>query len=339
MKSKIFFILIAAAVLISGCSDKTVEVKEWVQYQDQFFRVSFNYPQGWIVVPEPTKIVASSSGEAAEKFFDRDPRKADGVQVVIASERSDTLQDYADYVSSFKALKVSEGYKVSEIEDAKLDGLDAKKVTFSGLVAENTRMKAVLIATLKDSTIYYVQYSAFNEMYEPYKPIFDTILTTIVLPQKVIIPKGVNPAIPVDQTEKYSDSFIQLEYPANFGSNGLSPKGDILSAVRFAGNREGMRNDCSIDIDIRPAKGLALQKVVEQNSKFFNPKSRGETNISGEKSIYLNYNPPRVKNIDSRVYFIVKNDKIYRIILNYYAPMRKDFLPPFEKVVASIRLK
>ncbi len=339
MKSKIILVLMVAAVLLSGCSKKAVEIKEWAQYQDQFFRASLNYPKEWIVVPEPTKIIISSSAEAAEKFFDRDFRKADGVQVIIASERSDSLQDYVAYVSDFKALRESEGYKVTEMEDAKIDGLDAKKIIYSGLVAENTKLKAIYLATLKDSTIYYVQYAAFNELFAPYKPVFDSVLASLVLPQKIVIPKGVNPAIPLVQVEKYSDNYVQLEYPANFGPNELPRKRDIISRVRFAGNRDGMRNDCSIDIDVRPAKKLSLQKVVEQNLKFFNPKSRDETSISGEKAIYLNYVPQKVRNIDSRAYFIVKNDRIYRIILNYYAPMSKDFLPAFEKVIASIRLK
>jgi len=339
MKSKIILVLMVAAVLLPGCSKKAVEIKEWAQYQDQFFRASLNYPKEWVVVPEPTKIVISSSAEAAEKFFDRDFRKADGVQVIIATERSDSLQDYVAYVSDFKALRESEGYKVTEMEDAKIDGLDAKKIIYSGLVAENTKLKAIYLATLKDSTIYYVQYAAFNELFAPYKPVFDSVLASLVLPQKIVIPKGVNPAIPLVQVEKYSDNYVQLEYPANFGPNELPRKRDIISRVRFAGNRDGMRNDCSIDIDVRPAKKLSLQKVVEQNLKFFNPKSRDETSISGEKAIYLNYVPQKVRNIDSRAYFIVKNDRIYRIILNYYAPMRKDFLPAFEKVIASIRLK
>jgi len=339
MKSKIFIFLIAAAILIPGCSKEQVEVKEWAQFQDQFFKVSFNYPKNWVVVTEPTKIVVSSSVEAAEKFFDRDPRKADGVQVIIASDRSDSKQDFAEYVRNFKADKEAEGYKTTEMEDAKIDGLNAKKISYAGVVDENTKIKAIYIAVLKDSTMYYVQYAAFNDLFEPYKPIFDSVLVSLVLPQKIVIPKGVNPGIPLIQVEKYSDNYIQLEYPANFGSTELPQKGDMISGVRFSGNKDGMRNDCSIDIDIRPAKKLSLQKVVDQNVKFFNPKSRGEASISGDKALYLNYVPQKVKNIESRVYFIVKNDKIYRIILNYYAPMKKDFLPAFEKVVASIRLK
>jgi hypothetical protein len=339
MKNKIILFLFVVIALLAGCSKTAVEVKEWAQFQDQFFKVSFNYPKDWVAVTEPTKVVISSSAEAAEKFFDRDPRKADGVQIIVASERSDSLQDYIKYVRDFKATKESEGYKVTEMEDVKINGLAAKKVVYSGIIDEKTKLKAIYAATLKDSTMYYVQYAAFNDLFEPYQLVYDSVMASLILPQKIVIPKGVDPAVPWTQVEKYSDSYMELEFPANFGSNELPKKGDMISGVRFAGNKDGMRNDCSIDIDIRPSKKLFLEKVVEQNQKFFNPKSRGETKVGADRAIFLNYTPPKARNIDSRVYFIVKNDKIYRIILNYFAPMKKDFLPAFEKVVASIRLK
>jgi hypothetical protein len=340
MKNKIILFLFAVIAIFPSCSkNAAVGIKEWAQFQDQFFKVSFNYPKDWVIVTGPTKVVVSSSAEAAEKFFDRDSRKADGVQLIIASERSDSLQDYVKYVRDFKDTKESEGYKVTEMEDVKINGLDAKKISYSGVIDEKTKIKAIFAATLKDSTMYYVQYAAFNDLFEPYRPVFDSILASLILPQKIVILKGVDPAIPLTQVEKYSDNYIQLEYPANFGPSELPQKGDMISGVRFSGNKDGMRNDCSIDIDIRPAKKLSIEKVVEQNSKFFNPKSQGETKVGSDRAMYLNYVPQKVKNIDSRVYFIVKNDKIYRIILNYYAPMKKDFLPAFEKFIASIRLK
>jgi hypothetical protein len=337
MKITTFLFLIIAAILIPGCSKEQVDVKEWTQFQDQFFKVSFNYPKDWVVVTEPTKIVVSSSAEAAEKFFDRDPRKADGVQIVIASDRSDSKQDFIDYVRNFKSDKEAEGYKVTELEDAKINGIDAKKVVYSGAIDENTKLKVIYIATLKDSTMYYVQYAAFNDLFAPYRPVFDSVLASLVLPQKIVIPKGVNPAIPLTQVEKYSDAYIQLEYPANFGPSELPKKGDIISGVRFAGNKDGMRNDCDINIDIHPSMKLTLDKVVEQSSKRIKAISKGNATINGEKAAFFVEVPQ--KNIERRTYFVVKNDRFYRVMLTYFAPMKKDFLPAFEKVVASIRLK
>jgi hypothetical protein len=103
------------------------------------------------------------------------------------------------------------------------------------------------------------------------------------------------------------------------------------------GSTKVSRNDCTIDIDVRPAKKLTLAKVVEQNSKKIHETSKGTTKISGETSDYFNETPQR--GIERRTYFVVKNDKFFRIILTYYVPMKKDFLPAFEKVVASMRLK
>jgi hypothetical protein len=338
MKNKIILFLLAVIVVLPSCSKNTaVEIKEWTQFQDQFFKVSFNYPKDWVVVTEPTKVVVSSSAEAAEKFFDHDPRKADGVQIVIASARSDSMQNYTKYIQSFQTTKTAEGFAVKEIEDGKIDGLTSKKVSYAGAYDEKTKIRAICAATLKDSTIYYVQYAAFNDLFDSYKPVFDSVLASLILPQKIVIPKGINPAIPLAQVEKYSDNYIQLEYPANFGPNELSKKGDMISGVRFAGNKDGMRNDCDINIDIRPAKKLTLDKVVEQNSKKINVTSRGSTTIGGEKAIYLNETPQ--KSIERRTYFVVKNDRFLRVMLTYYAPMKKDFLPAFEKAIASIRLK
>jgi len=52
---------------------------------------------------------------------------------------------------------------------------------------------------------------------------------------------------------------------------------------------------------------------------------------------YLNYSVAR--DISSRVYFIVKNDKWYRCIMNYYTPMRATYLPVFEKMMSSLTIK
>jgi hypothetical protein len=88
---------------------------------------------------------------------------------------------------------------------------------------------------------------------------------------------------------------------------------------------------------MRAAQGLSIDKVVEQNSKSIKATSRGEGRIDGMRAPYFVYSP--MKNIRSRIYFVVKNDKFYRIIMNYYTPMENDFLPAFEKIIGSIRLK
>ena len=101
------------------------------------------------------------------------------------------MQDYTKYIQDFKSGKTAEGFTVKEIEDATIEGLGAKKVTYTGAYDENTKISAIFAATLKDSTIYYVQYSAFNNLFESNKFMFDSVMASLSLPKKIIIEKGV----------------------------------------------------------------------------------------------------------------------------------------------------
>jgi hypothetical protein len=46
MKKAAFLFIITVAVFLAGCGKKTIQVSEWDQFQDQFFKVGFVYPKG-----------------------------------------------------------------------------------------------------------------------------------------------------------------------------------------------------------------------------------------------------------------------------------------------------
>lgn len=335
MKKSCMLLLGAAFVLFSGCGKKSADIKEWDQFQNSFFRATFSYPKGWDVKGEPDKVTISTSSEVAEKFFDRDPRKPDGVQITVASERNDAMQNYGKYMDSVKADLEQAGYKTKSYTDVTLAGLGAKQIVYSGVIDAQTKLTIIRTATLKDSTIYYVQYAAFNDQFEPYKAVYDSVIASLMLPkpkEKITDPNAY--VIPSKETKAIKNGVLEATVPENINDTYPKTKGD----VSFAMNLKIWREDCTIDFDIRPAKKLSLEKVVDQNSKkIANITSKGSTSLSGEKAQYINYSPR--KDARSRIYFAVKNDKIYRIVMNYYAPMEKDFLPAFEKIVASMRLK
>ena len=53
MNKRIILFLFTAFALLPGCKkNAAVDIKEWTQFQDQFFKVSFNYPKDWVVVTE-----------------------------------------------------------------------------------------------------------------------------------------------------------------------------------------------------------------------------------------------------------------------------------------------
>jgi hypothetical protein len=318
-----------------GCK-KTIEpvkIAEWERYSDAAYKISFAFPKGYSMMADPGRIKVYSSSIVAEKFFDHDPKKEDGIELIVSREKPETLPALAAYMDGYKKELTASGYKIREEGTAKLDGIDAKTLTFSGAYDSKTKVKTTRVVAIKDSLIFYVQYSAFNDYYEPYKAVFDTVMASLHLPKPKTAEEIANPALPSSELTTFENFAVKIQHPDNFDAATPKPK----EPSTFSLELKGYRQDCSIRIDILPAKGLAVEKVFDQNQKFFKSNSRGETKIDGLKAMYLTYSP--AKSIESRAYFVVKNDKVIRSILNYYQPMKADFLPVFERCIASLRIK
>lgn len=329
--------LCIAPLLWQGCAKKVVKanIAEWDQFQDPYFKVSFTYPKGWFVVNEPGKISIYNNQEASQKFFDPTSENPAGVRIVIAQEK-DTLNSTLDqYTKDFKDDKVQSGFDIKGTADKTVEGLRALEVVYSGFYDKETKLSGSRVTTWKDSSFFTLNYEAFNDMYEPYKVVYDRALASLVLPRPK--PKSKDPnadVIPTKETKSIKNDVLEMTVPDNMSDMYPKPSGEVT----FNMNLSIYRKDCTIDLDVRPAKKLTLEKVVEQNSKkITNVKGKGTATIGGEKAQFFNYS--LAKDVRSRIYFVVKNDKIYRVIMNYYAPMEKDFLPAFEKAIASIRFK
>jgi len=336
MKTKILLMLCIAPLIWQGCAKKIAKanITEWDQFQDPYFKVTFTYPKGWYVVNEPGKISIYSSQEASQKFFDPTSENPAGVRIIVAQEK-DTLKSTLDqYTKDFRDDKVQSGFDIKGEAETKIEGLRATQITYSGYYDKDTKLSGIRATTWKDSSFYALTYEAFNDLFVPYKVVYDSVLASLTLPKPRAIVKNVDPSLPVEEFDKFSNDVVDVAYPANFSPSIEKPKGEETFAMKIKGYRE----DCFVTIDVRPAKKLSLDKVVEQNSKTFkDAKAATNSTVSGEKAVYLNFTP--IKNIDGRVYFVVKNDKFYRIITYYYSPMKKSFQPAFDKVVASVRFK
>ena len=133
--------------------------------------------------------------------------------------------------------------------------------------------------------------------------------------------------------ENYSGEMFSIEYPGNFSVHNSKGTG-MLTTATFRGER----NDCSFQVDVFDAKKLSVDKVFEQNkAKYPNAGSSGKMQLDGAEAMYLNYSP--VKDVASRVYFLEKGGKVFRIIMNWFKPQQEGFLPVFEKCAASLKVK
>ncbi|HLF20412.1 MAG TPA: hypothetical protein VI704_06450 [Bacteroidota bacterium] len=334
MKSLRAVFIMLLILLIAGCDKKAKvpPITEWEPFQDQFFRVTFSYPKGWHVVVEPSKITLYSSPEAMNKFFDPTSDAKPGAQVIVAGER-DSLHDLNRFVNSFESDKKAEGFDIQSKQTITFDNVSASEFHYTGRFDEKTTLHAIRAITWKDSMIYYVHYGAYNELFDPYKVVYDSVIASLILPKPIIKRKDVDPSVPTDVFARYSDDVVEFMYPDNYTPLVEKPGKEVQHSLRL---KAPYRQDCFITFDVRPAKGLALDKVVEQNTKTVKAAKQSAI-LGGEKAVYTNESP--IKNIDRRTYYIVKNDKFYRVIITYYTPMKKDFLPAFEKTVASLRLK
>jgi hypothetical protein len=334
MNRRLLTVFTLGVLLLIGCSKKpmTANIAGWEHFQDPYFKVQFTIPQGWQKVSEGTRVSFYTSQDALQKFYDLTAQEGkDGAQLSVKYEKLDTLKALETYMDNLKNDLTASGYGVQAVEPSKIEDAPGSRITYSGRFDEKNKMSVIRTLAIKDSTLYTVSYEAFNDYFEPYKVALDSFFASVELPKPKAVP--VNPAIPSTEFETFSNSILDISYPNNFETVSPPPTGEVQFMLQI----QGYRKDSDIRIDIRPAKKLTVDKVVEQNARFFKATSRGETKIDGVKALYLNYSPAR--EIASRVYFVVKNDKVYRIILNYHEPARKDFLPAFEKAVASIRIK
>jgi hypothetical protein len=324
--------------VLMGCSSKPniPAVTGYDRYQNPYFKGTFRYPKGWHVVEEGGKVSIYSSADpnVVDKFYNPTSKTGkDGAQLVVSYQALDSVQSLESYAKSYENDRSTEGFQIKGSDAKTIDGIAARQITFSGAYDKETKKYVVHTIALKDSVLYTVEYAAFNDYFEPYRATIDTLLASMKLPTKQAAAAAADPTLPSADFIEFSNNLIRITHPDNFNANTLKPKAPAEASVQF----KGYRQDCTVQLDVLPAQGLTVEKVFAQNEKFYKGKGQTNTTIDGNPAIYRVYSP--VRGIESRVYFVVKNDKIYRIIMNYDQSKRAEFLPAFEKTVASLKIK
>src|SRR5262249_23463209 len=143
------------------------------------------------------------------------------------------------------------------------------------------------VYTEKNATVYYAQYSAFNELNDFYGPVRDKLLETFHVQAAQAVAAGGGPRVTSAPMGPLSHKYLSMPYPSNFSASTPAPKGE----GKFSLVISGYRQDCSVRVDVFPAKGLTVEKVFEENSPNFKGRPGGESQISGQKAMSVNYTP------------------------------------------------
>ncbi|MCX6138964.1 MAG: hypothetical protein NTV54_15910 [Ignavibacteriales bacterium] len=335
--SKFVLILSAAALamLLFSCgAPKAPEVKEWTVYESPV-GFEFQYPKGWLIMDEANLVRIYPTNEAAMSFGPPvDPEATNGVEIRFGYERYKdlgigTLAAYKDTnIARIKALN-----EVGKTWTSIMAKENAEVIEYKAKVSAKATIYGKRIVVSHDSVFYYLNFEAFNKDYEAYLPIVDSIIASVRLPKAKVTKVTEDVSKPSAELKTLQNDKVELKHPDNFDPTYPKPKGKSTMTLQLM----GYRNDCVVTLDIFPSEKLSLEKVVEQNKGKFPGTSTGDASIDGVPAKFINYSA--AKDVDGRAYFIVKGDKFYRVVITWYKPMKTDFLPAFEKVIGSLKLK
>ncbi|MDP1675766.1 MAG: hypothetical protein Q8L88_02780 [Bacteroidota bacterium] len=342
------FVVVLVSLTITSCKKKAElpTITEWETYQDPINGSEIQYPKGWLRNSDPKRTKIYSSQIVADKFYDFYTQgsitineEQGGVEIEVSSERFadanvGTLDGYkAKSVDSYGPLNLSNEQPASFGKETGV------KFSFGVKVGKETNLRGEKWIIAHDSAFYTVSISGFNEYFEVYKPLLEKIIESIKLPKPKVSYKDPNAAsLPSPDVTKFTNDFVEFEHPQNFDvTMPKEKKGGAIHSLHV----EGLRKDCTFDLEIfltKTDKGeVKFEKFVEDNKAKFKPKSTGSDKIDGINSVTVVASSP-AKNIERKVFFVTKGERIYQIVLTWYQPMA-EFKPAFEKIVASLKLK
>lgn len=331
MKFLLSFFAVCIIFLV-GCEKKLepIPVGEMNEYKDPGFGFKIKYPKEWIQLGTTGKAVFAKSQEVANKFID--PKSGeDGARVTAEVMRYDGKTIEEILTGARDNLKQSwQNIELQPDQQITVNGKPATKISYSIPVTTKTKISGYEIYIAGDTAIYKLDFVGYSDQYTAHQGVFDAILKSYELPIVVAKKSDIWQASP--NFETYTSAIFTFSYPDNLIFE--KPKGDKGHVVEM---RTPDRLDCSIHIDAFEAKGQPIEKAWEQNKGKYKAKGTGETSIDGNKSYWVDYSP--VASINSRAYFIVKNDKMIRTTINWFAPQKEVYFSALEKCVNSIKFK
>ncbi len=324
-------IAVVLGMLLFGCGGKKtvtpVPIGEMQEYRDPFYGFHLQFPKGWANSSEAGKTRIYNSLEGGQRFMDPTGNLPDGAMISVDVTR--TTMPGRERDSIIAELK-NPGYTMTPEVGATIGGMAATTVNYTATFSKQSKTEGTHFFVQLDTLFYDILFSGFGDQYALNKMIFDSVARSFQFPKPV--EKGRDPTLPSESFTDYDAKILSLQYPENFNFVEV-PKGNNELAFKIG----GVRQDCSIQIIVFGAKGLTVEKVVEQNKAKYPGASQGKATISGQPALTLTYTPAR--DVERRVYFVVKNDKVYRLIMDWFKPQRTEYLAAYDKVIQSIKIK
>jgi len=319
-------------LLAAGCGGKKevtpVPVGEMTEFRDQALGYHLKYPKAWIQDAE-TGVRARffNAPDVDRRFLDPTGPYPDGVAAIVEITKTTTPDSTWKHQISEMAKM---GFVVGKEEAVTVAGKPAVKVPYSGNYTAQVKETGYHVFLSLDSMLYDLRFAGFGGLFEAHKAVFDATLASFELP--VPTEKGRDETLPSEAMTEYDAKLFTFQYPENFNFENVA-KGNNELAIGL----RGMNKSCSIQFTVFGAKGLTVEKVFEQNKGKFAGAVAGKATVGGQPALTLTY--PATKDVERRFYFVVRDDKVYRIATDWYKPQREQYLAAYDKVLSSIKFK
>ena len=338
---KLFSISLFSLFLVLISCEKKQEptpMGDLKEYTDATLKMGMKYPGNWKVVSEEGKSFYANSmknGEERLITFDTKGLPIAGFSMMaIKLDSTKTIDKIEQSLRVFKASAYDADKKIT------IDGVEAKQMTYTFPLNDGI-CKGFAILAQKDSTMAtIIKFTTFCDSYQEYEPKIKEILASIKLAQTppersdTLFVASEEFPFPSETLVSKSGSGYSISIPDNFKAVKASAAGSEFSQ-RYEGDR---RVDSYIQVDVIDAsKQSNLKKIVEQTTKAIPNKKETSLKIGGNDAVLVEY--AASSQIQRRLYYIVKNKKLYRVTVDWFKGEQEQYLPVFEKVIKTINIK
>jgi hypothetical protein len=331
MKSLTVLAGLLALTLLQGCGKKEVlpvPVGKMNEYKDPGFGFVIQYPENWLQLGTVGKALFTESQEMATKFIDPS-RGIEGGRVMVEALPYEGKTPEA-LIADAKESLTEQQAEMSPQTTVTVGGKPSVKIPYTIQATSKTKIYGYEIYVPGDTALYKITVEGYGDQFNAYTGVFDAMVNSFVVP--VVVVKKPDVWQPSATMSPLDSKFFTMSYPDNMEFVDVK-KGDKDYVVELRADRQ----DVSIHVDVFGAVGLTVDKVWEQNKSRYKARGSGETTIDGAKTFWVDYSP--MANISSRAYFTVKNDKVVRTTLNWFAPKKEVYFPVLEGMVKSMKLK
>ncbi|HXX63248.1 MAG TPA: hypothetical protein VEO56_05570 [Bacteroidota bacterium] len=319
------------SLMLSGCDTETklepVKAGEMDSYRDPGYGYTVQYPKGWISNVQVGHASFYNAQEVDKKFLEPTGQYPDGVVIEVDVTHTPTPDQKRKEITDDMTKN---GFVLAKEEPMTVGGKSAFRDAYTGQYTKTIKESGQHIYITVDTLLYDIRFAGFGPYYDAYKAVFDASLNTFQFPKPVV--PGRDATLPSEAMTEFNGKFLSFQYPDNYNSTNPS-KGSNDEVVELRGQRQ----DCSIRVEVFGAKGLTLDKVFDQNKGKFRATGTGKATIGGQPGQTLTYAP--TPSVERRFVFVVRNDKVYRITMDWYKPQKEDYLAAYEKVLGSIKFK